>query len=240
MSKLKFLSLCATALLAASVVAHAGEADKIRAGVTKLLPGMEPDSIEPSPVAGLYEVTIGPRVLYVSADGKYLVQGRIYDMDKREDITEPKQAQARMTAVEKIGEDKMVIFEPDEYDHTITVFTDIECGYCRKLHREIEQYGEEGIRVRYVFFPRAGVDSASYKEAVAVWCADDRQQAMTDAKQGKKIDMRSCENPVKDHMQLGELLGISGTPAILLEDGELVPGYVPPKRLTALFNGKDD
>ena len=101
------------------------------------------------------------------------------------------------------------------------------------------EYEDEGIRIRYVFFPRAGVDSKSYKEAVSVWCADDRQQAMTDAKAGKTIAEKSCDNPVRSHMELGELLGINGTPAIVLENGDLVPGYVPPKRLAALLKAND-
>lgn len=129
----------------------------------------------------------------------------------------------------------MVIFAPAKYDHTVTVFTDTECGYCRKLHREIADYGAQGIRVRYVFFPRAGVGSGSYKEAVSVWCSDDRQRAMTEAKSGKKLAAKSCKNPVKKHMEVGELLGISGTPAIVLESGDLVPGYVPAKRLAEML-----
>jgi thiol:disulfide interchange protein DsbC len=167
-----------------------------------------------------------------------MVQGRMIDLDKREDLTEPRKAAARQQAVNKVGEDNMVIFGPDKYDHTVTVFTDIECGYCRKLHREIADYGAEGIRVRYVFYPRAGADSASYKEAVSVWCSDDRRKAMTDAKSGKKLEAKSCSNPVRKHMELGELLGISGTPAIVLENGDMVPGYVPAKRLAAILESK--
>jgi thiol:disulfide interchange protein DsbC len=178
---------------------------------------------------------MGPQVIYVSDDGKYMMQGRLIDLAKREDLTEPRRAAARKQAVERIGEDRMVIFAPEKYDHTVTVFTDIECGYCRKLHQEISDYGKEGIRVRYVFYPRAGAGSDSYKEAIAVWCAADRQKAMTDAKAGKGIEAKSCENPVDEHIKLGEQLGVSGTPAIVLESGELVPGYVPAKRLAALL-----
>jgi thiol:disulfide interchange protein DsbC len=128
-----------------------------------------------------------------------------------------------------------VIFAPDKPKHTVTVFTDIDCGYCRKLHREIDGYLKAGIRVRYLFFPRAGLGSESFNEAVSVWCAADRQQAMTDAKAGKPIEAKTCENPVIDHMQLGESLQISGTPAIVLESGDLVPGYVPAERLAAML-----
>jgi thiol:disulfide interchange protein DsbC len=131
----------------------------------------------------------------------------------------------------------MVIFAPEEYDHTITVFTDIDCGYCRKLHNEIDAFMAEGIRVRYLFYPRAGLGSPSYQKAVSVWCADDRKQALTDAKAGEPLPEKSCENPVADHMALGEAMGVTGTPAILLENGQLVPGYVPAKRMAAILNG---
>lgn len=231
-----FLAGVVLALTASPLLA--GAEAEIGARLKKLLPEYKIDSIHKTPVSGLYEVVMGPQVIYVSGDGKYMMQGSLIDLANREDLTEPRRAAARKVAVDKIGEDNMVIFAPDEYDHTVTVFTDIDCGYCRKLHREIESYGAEGIRVRYVFYPRAGVGSDSFKKAVAVWCADDRLQAMTDAKAGKDLDSKGCDNPIKDHMALGELLGVAGTPAILLEGGDMVPGYVPAKRLAAMLRTK--
>jgi thiol:disulfide interchange protein DsbC len=233
----RWVSLSALALSAVFASAQAGEAE-VRAGLAKLLPDAKPDRVAESEVSGLYEVVIGPQILYMSKDGKYLVQGRILDVAGRKDLTEEKQAAARKKAVDAVGEDKMVIFSPKQYRHTVTVFTDIECGYCRKLHGEMQAYQDEGIRVRYLFFPRAGVGSGAYKEAVAVWCADDRQKAMTDAKAGKEIPMKTCDNPVVEHMELGELIGVSGTPAMVLDDGEMLPGYVPAKRLAAMVDAK--
>ncbi len=211
---------------------------KIKARLEKLLPEHRIDSIDQTPIKGLFEVIMGPEVIYVSGDGKYMLQGTLVDLANRKDLTEPSRAKARKQAVDRIGEDRMVIFAPDKYEHTITVLTDIDCGYCRKLHREIADYGAAGIRVRYLFFPRAGVDSDSYEKAVAVWCADDRNQAMTDAKAGKSLETKSCENPVGDHMQLGKRLGISGTPTILLENGDVLGGYVPAKDLAATLDTK--
>ncbi len=231
------LVVSALALSAAVAIAEAGEPE-VRAALAKLLPDVKPDRVRESEVPGLYEVAIGPQILYVSKDGKYLIQGRIIDVAARKDLTEAKQAEARKKAVDAVGEDRMVIFSPKDTKRTITVFTDIECGYCRKLHSEIQSYLDEGIRVRYLFFPRAGMGSPAYKEAVAVWCAEDRRQALTDAKAGKEIPMKTCDNPVAAHMELGELVGVSGTPAIVLDDGELLPGYVPAKRLVAQFDAK--
>jgi thiol:disulfide interchange protein DsbC len=221
------------ASLAAKAEGDAG-ADKARAAMTGLLDGTAPDSVQPSPVPGLYEVMVGTRVFYVTEDGRYLLQGAIIDIEKKENITEPRKNQARLQTVQGVGEEQMIIFGPKDAKHTITVFTDIDCGYCRKLHDEMEAYNKAGIRVRYLFFPRAGQGSPSYSKAVSVWCAEDRQAAMTQAKAGQDVPDKTCENPVDQHVALGEQLGITGTPALILEDGELAPGYVPADRL-ALF-----
>lgn len=238
MWKIGRATLAGLALVLAASPLLAGPSAKIKARMEKMLPEYKVDSITKTPVSGLFEVVMGPQVIYVSSDGRYMIQGRMIDLENRSDMTEPRRAAARKQAVDKVGEDNMVIFAPEKYDHTVTVFTDVDCGYCRKLHREIGDYGAEGIRVRYVFYPRAGIESKSYKEAVSVWCADDRNKAMTDAKSGKSLQSRDCDNPVKEHMELGELLGISGTPAIVLESGDMVPGYVPAKRLAAILEGK--
>lgn len=233
-TRILFAGLALT--LAASPVLAGAEAT-IKESLAKMLPEYEIGSIGETPVKGLYEVMMGPQVMYVSGDGRYMMQGRMIDLANREDLTEPRQAAARKQAVDKVGDAGMVIFAPEKYDHTVTVFTDTDCGYCRKLHKEIDQYEAEGIRVRYLFFPRAGVGSESFKDAVSVWCADDRQKALTEAKAGKRPEQKTCDNPVKAHMALGEMLGISGTPAIVLDNGDMVPGYVPPKRLAAMLKG---
>jgi thiol:disulfide interchange protein DsbC len=222
----------ALALVFATLSVQADEA-AVRASMAKLLPDVELGELVKAPVPGLYELMLGARVFYISEDGRYLIQGSVIDIETRENLTEARQAVAKKATMEQVSEDSMVIFAPEEYKHTITVFTDIDCGYCRKLHREIGDYMAEGIRVRYLFYPRAGIGSPSYQKAVNVWCADDRKQAMTDAKAGKELENRQCENPVKDHYMLGDVMGVTGTPAVVLEDGRLLPGYVPAKRMAA-------
>jgi thiol:disulfide interchange protein DsbC len=236
---LSAVALAALILGAQSV--SASPEKTIRGTLATIIPGVEISSVTASPVPGLYEVMIGSQLMYVTGDGRYFVDGRIVDLKTRADLTEPRLAEARKSLVDGITESEMVIFEPENPKHTVTVFTDIECGYCRKLHSEIAQYGEEGIRVRYLFFPRAGQGSPAYDEAVSVWCsgdADARRVAMTDAKAGKPVPNKTCANPVDAHMALGQELGLRGTPAILTEDGELIPGYVEPKRLAAELNGE--
>ena len=215
------------------------EIQQVRAAVNKLIPNGKADNIEPSPVEGVYEVLVGTQLYYVSKDGKYLFNGKLYDLDKREDLTSPKTQKVKLDAINAIGEENMIIFAPEDYQHTITVFTDIDCGYCRKLHSEIDDYNKQGIRVRYLSFPRAGVGSPSYKKAVSVWCSDNRQEAMTQAKAGKDIAQKECANPVKEEMELGQAVGVNGTPALFLEDGEMLPGYVPAARLSALLKAKE-
>ncbi|HIP53227.1 MAG TPA: DsbC family protein [Chromatiales bacterium] len=228
----------AMAIVVAAAV-QAGDVDNIRKGLAKLLPESPPDSIKPSPIKGLYEVVVGPQVLYMSGDGNYLPQGTLLDIPGKKNLTEPAEAQAMLSTIGRIGEEKMISFGPKDAKHTMTVFTDIDCPYCAKLHNEMSKYNEAGIRVRYLFFPRAGVGSPSYDKAVAVWCADDRKKAMTDAKAGKKIEMKKCDNPVVEHMKLGEQMGVRGTPALVLDDGEMLPGYVPASRLSAYFEQKN-
>lgn len=226
------------ALMAGWGTATAEEAtDKVRAALAKIIPGSEPDSIEPSQLPGMYEVTYGVEVFYVTKDGKYLLSGNLLDLGSGKNLTERKRAGGRLQLIEGMDEDKMIVFKPEQVKHTITVFTDIDCPYCRRMHQEMDELNAAGIEVRYLLFPRAGMKSKSYDKAVAVWCAEDRQQALTDAKAGKPIDMQSCNNPINEHMALVQQLGISGTPTTVMESGEVIPGYVPVARLQTILAG---
>jgi len=240
MKHLRSLVLVAASLTLVTGVASAGPEQVIRKALEKTVPDIDISSIQPAPIDGLYEVMVGSELMYITGDGRYFVNGHIVDLKTREDLTEPRLAASRKKLIDKIGEDQMVIFSPPQPKHTITVFTDIDCGYCRKLHSQIDKYEAEGIRVRYLFFPRAGKGSPAYTEAISVWCAGDadaRRAALTDAKSGKKIEAKTCPNPVDAHMELGNQIGVRGTPTIVTEKGDIIPGYVDPKRLAAELNG---
>lgn len=220
-------------LVAASAMAdRAGD----EAAIRRSLGDFKPESIQPTPVAGIYEVVIGPHVVYVSGDGRYMFQGELIDVNKRQSLTEPRRRQIVKNLVDAVSEDDMIIYEPAKTRHTITVFTDIDCGYCRKLHNEMQSYLDAGIRVRYMFYPRAGVGSQSWRKAEAVWCAKDRRAALTAAKNNKPIEMKTCDNPLKEHMHLVDELGARGTPFIVLEDGETQPGYLPAAQMEQLLD----
>ena len=222
------------ALFASSSILADRAADEV--AIRQALGDVKPASVEPTPVSGLYEVVVGSSVVYMSADGRYMLQGELVDVQNRVSLTEPRRRQVTRTVIESVGEDNMIVFKPEKEKHEITVFTDIDCGYCRKLHNEMDQYLNEGIKVRYMMFPRAGVRSESYKKAVAVWCAEDRNGALTDAKNGKAVEMKTCDNPIDLHMSLVQQLGARGTPFIVLEDGSTQPGYVPAKKLSQLLD----
>ena len=179
------------------------------------------------------------RLVYLTADGRFLVQGKLVDLETRTEITEERLSELKLAALSEVSEEQMVIYGPQDAKHTVTVFTDIDCGFCRKLHSEMNQYGDNGIRIRYLFYPRAGVGSESYDKAVSVWCADDRHSAMDQAKAGASIDKKVCPNPVADHHALGQAMRIQGTPALLLDDGEMLPGYVPAKKLRQALDQRD-
>jgi len=208
---------------------------KIRSSLAVLLPGLRPDGIRTTPVDNLYEVTFGTRLVYVTGDGRFLLQGKIVDLETRSSITEDRLSALKMAAMAQVGEDSMVIYGPDDAKYTVSVFTDIDCGFCRKLHSEMAKYNDAGIRIRYLFYPRAGIGSESYDKAVSVWCADDRKAAMNSAKAGKPVEPRTCDNPVAEHYALGQAMGLQGTPALFLEDGEMIPGYVPADKLSAML-----
>jgi len=209
--------------------------DQVQARLNSLVPGAAPDSVTETPVKGLYEVTYGPEVVYLSRDGRYMLSGSLYDLDTRKNLTDGRRTAARKAVLDQLNEDEMVVYAPEHTKHTITVFTDVDCPYCRKLHSEIGQYEDLGIKVRYLMFPRAGVGSASYDKAVSILCSEDRNKAMDKAKAGLPVEPRKCANPVESQLRLGREMGVTGTPAIVLEDGELIPGYRPAKDMAMLL-----
>jgi len=204
-------------------------------GLSKVIPEVSISDVSKTPIEGLYQVVVGARVIYASDDGRYLIQGEMVDLVERKNMTESTLNTVRKNVLAKVDEKTMIIFPAKNAKHTVTIFSDIDCGYCRKLHAEIDSYTDAGITVRYLFFPRSGVNTESYYKAVSVWCADDRNEALTDAKLNDKVVNKTCDNPVDEHMKIAQAFGIAGTPAIISEDGVIVPGFVPAKDLIKHF-----
>lgn len=189
------------------------------------------DAISPSEIDGIYVVRYGLEVLYITADGRYLVRGDIIDLQQRRNLTEGQRRLGRLEVLGTIAPEDFIVFAAKQEKRTLTVFTDIDCPYCQKLHGEVELLNEAGITVRYLAFPRGGIKSPAYQRMVSIWCATDRPAAMTTAKTGGAIEEKNCENPVLAQHQLGLQIPVRGTPTLVLDNGEVVGGYVPAAEL---------
>lgn len=210
--------------------------EELKKRVNAVLAQFDVKEIKDSPIPGLKEIIIGTDIIYATEDGKYVFQGSVYNIENGiNDITEVSRGKLRKTLMDTITDDKTINFGKADLEDTVTVFTDIDCPYCVKLHNEMDQYNKAGIRVRYLFFPRSGLRSPSYTKAVSVWCAEDQKTALTMAKNGAGIETKTCDNPIKDQYILGREVGVTGTPAIMLESGEMLPGYIPADKLKQII-----
>lgn len=212
-------------------VAPGSPAERARNAILKVNPQVQIDQITDSALPGFQEAIVGGQVVYVSDDGRYLLQGTAYDIDHKRNLGEDTMAQLRRKLMTSMPVAQRIVFAPANPKYTVTVFTDVECGYCRKLHSQIADYNREGIAVEYVAFPRMGLGSEDYRKMVAVWCAADPRRALTDAKNDRPVPYRNCKNPVAMQYTLGQRMGLTGTPMILAEDGTQLGGYVPPQQL---------
>ena len=232
-------------LFLATPVTAADEGDAAEiAAVRELLattqPGMQIGKVELSPV-GLYEVSIqNGQSIYVSRDAKYLIPGDLYEAREEGlvNLGEGRRNTIRRERIAALDEKDMIVFEPEgERKATVTVFTDVDCPYCRKLHAEIEALNEHGIAVRYLAFPRTGLNTETHAKMISTWCADDRKAMMTSAKRGGDVPSAECDNPIASQYQLGREVGVTGTPALVFEDGTIMPGYVEAETLANYLLG---
>lgn len=228
------LLLLSAALLAADKPADDGELAQVRRAVQAKLPGIDSDNIQPSPVTGIYELSKGSMIMYISADGRFLFDGEVIDMATGEQITESRRQGLRTAVVDALADNMVIEYPPPPpfpTKHMVTVFTDIDCGYCRKMHRDLDGYHQRGIGLRYLFFPRSGPNTPSFAKAQSVWCSKDPTDALTRAKQGENLPPPTCDTTVLDQYKLGRELGVRGTPFVILPNGELVNGYLKPAAL---------
>lgn len=207
------------------VDAKAPSADA-RAAVAKRVPGVKAEDVRLSVVPGVFEVSRGAEIFYVTTDARYVFAGDLYDLDGEQNLSDGRRRVARSALVASVPESQMLVYSPKDPKFTVTVFTDIDCGFCRKLHSEMSKYNELGIRVRYMFYPRGGPNSESWDKANAVWCSQNRNDAMTRAKRGEEVKAAKCgQTPVERDYEIGRDMAVTGTPAIVLPNGEMVEGY---------------
>ncbi|MDC8014713.1 DsbC family protein [Tahibacter soli] len=223
----KLLAIAVALLATVPAARAADETQAVTDGIRKIAPDAKIDSVTKSPVAGFYEVVADGQVLYASADGRYLLRGPLYDMIERKDLTEARLSGMRKTLLDKVPKDQRIVFAPKDPKYAVTVFTDIDCGYCRKLHNDIAQYNAQGIAVEYLWLPRSGPNTPSFDKAVSVWCAADRNKALSEAKAGAETKPARCDNPIAEQFALAQRLGINVTPTVIAPNGTQLGGYLP-------------
>lgn len=208
------------------------ELELVRDKVSGLFGEIKKEHVFPSPVDGWYTIRKGAIVVYISADGRYLLQGDMIDLDTQTNLSENARNDFRREMLSAYPEDQMIVFSPDEKRYSVSIFTDVDCTFCRRLHSQMDEYLAQGIEIRYLLYPRNGPTSESWTKAEKVWCADDRNAALTEAKLDKSFPSHDCDpSVVSKHYAMGQDVGLRGTPAIVLEDGTLISGYMPPIQL---------
>lgn len=196
-------------------------------------------AVERTPIKGLFQITLGNDLFYLSRDGRYLIQGDILDLKNSTNLTEVNRNTRRAALLAEIPNNDLIIYPADgRMRYRVTIFSDVDCTYCRIVHDNIPRYNQRGIEVRYAAFPRNGLNSVSYQNLVSVWCAEDRKVALARASAGLEITTSGCDAPVKREYQIGLNLGVNGTPSFVLEDGTMIAGYVTPENLLRILQSK--
>jgi thiol:disulfide interchange protein DsbC len=232
-----FLAVFSLALAGAVSAAESGP-PAVRAALLKLAPDADVSDIAKAPLPGFYQALVGGRLVYVSADGTYVMDGRLLNARAQRDLTADSMNAIRREALAAVPASQRIVFAPPHPKYTVTVFTDLDCAYCRALHEHIAQFNKDGIAVEYLFWPREGLvkvpsgrPTDSYTKSISVWCSPDRKAEFTAAKAGKAIKPATCANPVADEFHLGERIGVTGTPTIIAADGSILGGYLTPDQL---------
>jgi thiol:disulfide interchange protein DsbC len=227
---------------AAAPAAAAAKSADPRVELAARLPGASPDDLRATPVPGIYEYAHGASISYISADAKYVFNGdlfRVTGNGEFPNLSEPRRQELRAKIINDVPESEMVIFGPKVAKYTITVFTDVDCPWCRRLHSDVAQYTKAGIRVRYLAWPRSGPATEGWVRAQAVWCSANRNEAFTRAAKGEALKPVTCaQDPVKRHYELGQQIGVRGTPVLVMPDGEMFPGYLQFPQLLAYLQGQ--
>ncbi|SFR54174.1 DsbC family protein [Thiomicrospira sp. ALE5] len=226
-------SLALAALMGASAMMPAmADTQRIQQVLSQMAPGAPAADIQPSVIPGLYEVTLGVTVFYMTADGEHLFNGNLINLEQGANLTEKRLQQARLEALNDIDPASMIVFKAKgDTKRQITVFTDIDCPFCKRFHNQVGQLNEAGIEVRYLAFPRSGPSTPSFTKMESVWCSANPVKAMDDAKNGMDPETKRCDNPVMSHFQAAQFFNVSGTPTMIIDDGQMVPGFVPAEDL---------
>jgi thiol:disulfide interchange protein DsbC len=235
MKRIAVLVLLMSLLPMPSLGADKTDASRLKSDLARSFPELSKASVRPAPIKGMVALEFDGQVAYATEDGKFLVLGEIVDVATRTNLTDNARGKLVTKLLDEVGEANMIVIGPADAKRTLTVFTDVDCTYCARLHQDVPELNRNGVKVRYLLFPRGGIGSATYKKSVAVWCAEDRIKAVGVAKAGGQVEMKTCANPVEQHYRLGERVGVSGTPTLYLDNGQKIGGYVPVARLLPMI-----
>ena len=224
-------AVCALLLAPLAFADEQADIEKVRVELVKMIPSARSAEIVATPVAGVFRMQVQGNYAFAYVTGDHILLGDLYNTKEQVNLGDQASSVRMAALLEEVSLDEMIVFAPENPKRYITVFTDLDCGYCRKLHKEMAELNDAGIEVRYLAFPRAGIGSQSHKKFVSVWCNDDQQSALTAAKQGESVAPASCDNPIEDNYNLGVKVGVRGTPTIIFDDGTVTPGYIPSARM---------
>ncbi|MBQ75170.1 MAG: protein-disulfide isomerase [Gammaproteobacteria bacterium] len=210
--------------------------EQVKEKLQQVRPDLPIREVTKSSLPGFYEVKLVENtLLFVNSDASFFIAGDLYRIETEQfvNVSEEQRSLDRRKILSEVNQSEMVVFSPPEGKKktSVVVFTDIDCGYCRKLHKEVPELNRLGVEIRYLAYPRAGVKSKSFDKYVSAWCSDNQQLAMTRAKLGQEVEEKDCDNPVAEQYALGNQVGVTGTPALIFEDGTLLPGYLPAEEL---------
>ncbi len=229
--KIAKILLCIIFLSVFNTQANEQLEERLMQNLQRLFPSVDISQVNATPIEDIYEVVMDFDVVYMTSDAKFILKGDMIDMQERRNLSEDVRLQKKSDSLKKIPEDEYIAFAPEKSKDTIYVFTDVSCFYCRKFHRDVLELNAHNITVKYLAYPRGDRGSPVYQQMVNVWCAKDRPQALTDAKNGKLAKANDCKNPVTHQHALGKAMGVRGTPALFLESGHMIAGYVTPDEL---------
>lgn len=219
----------------AGVALAASDMAAVKKQLEANMPDIKIETVNATPVPGLFEVTVEGQLIYLTADGRYMVHGDIYDRQTTVNLSDAARGKVRLKVLNTIPDSQTIVFGPKKAAHTLTIFTDSSCGFCRKLHQEVPELNKQGVKVRYMLFPRAGPGTANFRELQSVWCADNQQDAMNKVKAGQSVPPKVCKDPIEQHMDIAQNLGLTGTPYMLTETGAVINGYRPAAQLVEML-----
>ncbi len=236
---LKLFAISFTAIILINSTQAAEAPLEIKNRLEVLVPGYDVNSVKASAIPGLYEFVGDGQVLYISKDGRYIVNGYIIDMEDKVNLTEKAQNKVTQKIIADYDEKKMITFTAEgKPRHVITIFTDVDCPYCAMLHKEVPKLNKAGITMRYLMYPRTGPGSPTFIKSVSTWCADDQNKAIGVAKEGGVLEAKTCDNPVQEQFELGQKIGVTGTPTLIFESGKTVPGFIPADQLIKMLENQ--